>query len=77
MQELQARAAHTKYAFFNHTLNDVEMVLANGDVVTCSEKRSLAYRFSMYLNFACNWCSLMAKSLRVRAMGSFKTNVVL
>ena len=27
-----------KHGFFNRTLNSVEMVLANGDVVTCSEK---------------------------------------
>ena len=59
-----------KHGFFNHTLNNVETVLANGDVVTCSEKEKSDllrvcgnYRrdwFSMY--FACNWCSSMAKS---------------
>lgn len=27
-----------KYGFFNHTINYVEMVLANGDVVKCSDK---------------------------------------
>lgn len=34
-----------KHGFFNHTLNNVEMVLANGDVVTCSaqEKSDLFY----------------------------------
>ena len=37
-QERLTRVARFKHGFFNRTFNSVEMVLANGDVVTCSEK---------------------------------------
>ena len=37
-QERLARVARFKHGLFNRTLNSVEMVVANGDVVTCSEK---------------------------------------